>query len=135
MSRWALAVFILIASVLLTTPPEAFAQGAPFCRPGQTPQFVLGFASLKAQLGSVMGEPVECEHPNNANGDTLQKTSTGLAYWRNSTNTPTFTDGYRHWAITPTGLVAWVGASPDPPGVAAAPATPAPRTPPPTTRT
>src|SRR5215204_1616495 len=118
MSRWALAVFILIASVLLTTPPEAFAQGAPFCRPGQTPQFVLGFASLKAQLGSVMGEPVECEHPNNANGDTLQKTSTGLAYWRKSTNTPTFTDGYRHWAITSSGLVSWVGASPDPPSLA-----------------
>ncbi len=118
MSRWALAVFTLIASVLLTTPTEAFAQGAPFCRPGQTPQFVLGFANLKAQLGSVMGEPVECEHPNNANGDTLQKTSTGLAYWRKSTNTPTFTDGYRHWAITSSGLVSWVGASPDPPSLA-----------------
>ena len=50
MSRWALAVFILIASVLLTTPPEAFAQGVPFCRPGQTPGFFWDSPASKLSL-------------------------------------------------------------------------------------
>jgi hypothetical protein len=70
-----------------------------------------------------MGDPVECAHPNDANGDVLQQTTTGLSFWRKSTNTPTFTDGYRHWGLTPSGLVSWVGSAIDPPvtSVAAVP--------------
>ena len=30
-----------------------------------------------------MGEPLECEKAINGDGDTQQKTSTGLAYYRN----------------------------------------------------
>jgi hypothetical protein len=123
--RGGLLAAVLAVVIVLGAPEPALAQGFPFCRPGQSPQFTFGFASLKAHLGPTMGEPIECEHPNNANGDTLQRTSTGLAYWRKSTNTPTFTDGYRHWAITSAGLVAWVGASPDPPATAT-PAAPIP---------
>ena len=73
-----------------------------------------------------MGNPFECEHPNNANGDTLQKTTTGLAFYRKSTNTPTFTDGYRHWGLTATGIVGWVGDAVDPPYASVAVAPPAP---------
>ena len=80
---------------------------------------MFGFATLKAQLGPTMGEPTECEHPNSANGDTLQNTTTGLAFYRKSTNIPTFTDGHRHWGLTPAGLVYWEGSAIDPPGVAA----------------
>lgn len=64
-----------------------------------------------------MGEPLECEHGNPDNGDTLQQTTTGLAFYRQYTSTPTFTNGWDHWAWTASGLVYWVGNSIDPPGV------------------
>jgi hypothetical protein len=107
---------IAAMAVLVASPLPASAQGAPYCRVGEQPAFRYGFATLKAQLGATMGDPVECEHPNSANGDTLQQTTTGLAFYRKSTNTPTFTDGYRHWGLTPSGLVAWQGSAVDPPG-------------------
>jgi Raf kinase inhibitor-like YbhB/YbcL family protein len=93
----------------------------PFCQPGQPSQFLSGFAALKAQLGDLMGDPVECEHTNPENGDTLQHTTTGLAFYRKSTSTPTFTDGWEHWAETTTGWISWAGTSVDPPGLPPAP--------------
>jgi len=114
---------LAVLAVLLVVgwPSPALAQAAPFCRPGESPQFTFGFAALKGQIGAAMGEPTECAHPNDANGDVLQNTTTGLSFWRKSTNTPTFTDGFRHWGLTPSGLVAWEGSSIDPPGAAMAP--------------
>lgn len=120
---------LAIVAVLIVAPASAAsAQAAPFCGPSESPRFVAGFAALKTQLGATMGDPVECEHPNSTNGDTLQNTSRGLAFWRKATNTPTFTDGHRHWALTPGGLVYWEGSSIDPPGgaVTVVPAPPAP---------
>jgi hypothetical protein len=115
----------LLAALLLSlggiASPVA-AQSAPFCAPGQAPQFVFGFAALRQIIGPAMGEAIECEHPNSANGDTLQRTTTGLAFYRKSTNTPTFTDGWRHWALLRAGVVAWSGSDIDPPGVALPPA-------------
>ena len=112
----------IVALTLLVAQPAtaalAQAQGAPYCGPGTRPQFANGFAALKAALGPVMGEPIECEHNDGNSGDIVQQTSTGLAFWRKSTNTPTFTDGYRHWALTTRGLVAWEGSSIDPPATA-----------------
>jgi hypothetical protein len=47
----------------------------------------------------------------------MQATTTGgLAFYRQSTNTPTFTDGFNHWALTGDGLIAWTGSAIDPPG-------------------
>ena len=125
-SRGGVIVQRCIAAILVTVclaawPPPVSAQGAPFCRPGESPSFTFGFAVLKDQLGPIMGSPVECAHPNSANGDVLQNTTTGLSFWRKSTNTPTFTDGHRHWALTPSGMVAWTGSSIDPPGTATVP--------------
>jgi len=101
--------------------------------------FQLGFASLKEEVGAAMGDPTECEHTNPDNGDSLQNTTTGLSFYRKSTNTPTFTNGFDHWALTASGLVTWTGDSIDPPGTAApaasappqaaAPAATAPRAP------
>ncbi|MFN8526805.1 MAG: hypothetical protein U0821_27190 [Chloroflexota bacterium] len=109
-----MALAVLLALAIL--PPAASrAQRETFCPEGASPRFVLGFASMKAQLGAFMGDPVECEHPNDANGDVLQHTSTGLAFWRKSTNTPTFTDGYVHLGLVETGWVVWLGDSIDPP--------------------
>ena len=89
-------------------PAPAAAQSAPHCATDQPPSFVFGFAELKAQLGLTMGEPVSCEYADpNGTGDTLQDTTAGLAFWRKSTNTPTFTDGWTHWALTAQGQVTW----------------------------
>jgi len=110
-----LTIVTLLALLSALAPASASAQGAPFCRPGEVPAFTFGFAALKAELGPIMGDPIECAHPNDANGDVLQNTTSGLSFWRKSTNTPTFTDGYRHWGLTPGGLVAWTGDSIDPP--------------------
>jgi hypothetical protein len=111
---------LLIAIFLLSGPPMASAQGRAFCRPGESPQFRFGFAALKEQVGPAMGEPIECEHANASNGDTLQQTTAGLAFYRKATNTPTFTDGFRHWGLTGSGLAYWEGSSVDPPGAGVA---------------
>lgn len=118
---------------LILGPSSASAAGpAPHCGSDDPPTYVFGFADLKSRLGALMGDPVSCEYADpNGSGDTLQDTSAGLAFWRKSTNTPTFTDGATHWALTLDGLLTWTGASIDPPSVAAAP--PA-WTPPPATR-
>lgn len=113
---------------------------APFCRPGEPPAFLFGFATLKGLLGDLMGDALECQHPNPQNGDVLQQTSTGLAFWRKSTNTNTFTNGNQHWALTTAGFVTWFGDAIDPPANAqpatggaspppTAPAAPAPQPP------
>jgi hypothetical protein len=56
-----------------------------------------------------MGEPLECEHANTESGDSLQQTTTGLAVYDQATNTPSFTDGWRSWALTQRGLLSWEG--------------------------
>src|SRR5579859_804592 len=94
------------------------AAAAPFCAPGQTPTFALGLGSLKQRLGDTMGTPLECEHPASGNGDTLQQTTTGLAAYTSATNTVSFTDGWRHWAIAPSGFVEWEGVESSPPTLA-----------------
>jgi hypothetical protein len=97
---------------------NGFQPAAAHCASGQEPGFVLGVAALHDQIGDVMGVPLECEHEGE-NGDRIQATSTqkgnGLAYWRKSTNTPTFTDGWNHWALTSRGVTKWAGPSIDPP--------------------
>jgi len=112
--RWRFVT--LLITVLLALPtPTASAQGASFCRPSESPHFQFGFQALSAALSDTMGSPIECEHPNATNGDTLQRTTTGLAFYRKSTNTPTFTNGFDHWGLMAGGLAHWMGASIDPP--------------------
>jgi hypothetical protein len=109
--------------------PTANAQSSPFCQSGSGPTFVFGFADLKTSVGDPMGDPIECEHANPANGDTLQKTTAGLSFYRKATNTPTFTDGFNHWGLTSAGAVTWTGSSVDPPGTAVAPSSTCPTPP------
>ncbi len=115
MQRVVVAAAIVVSLILVPSESVA-AQTAQGCQPGQTPQFTFGFAELKAQIGDAMGDPVTCEFPDpNGTGDIQQRTTTGLGFWRKSTNTPTFTNGFEHWAQTPDGWVSWTGASIDPP--------------------
>jgi hypothetical protein len=86
------------------------------------PSFLSGFTQLKGSLGDVMGDPIENEHTMPDSCDTQQHTTTGLAYWRCSTNTPSFVaypDGVRHWALVAGQVVQWVGPSEDPPSASA----------------
>jgi hypothetical protein len=98
------------------TPAAPAVDRAAFCPPEVGPDFTLGFAQLKSAVGNAMGDATGCEHGDPlGSGDVLQETTTGLAFYRVSTNTPTFTDGWSHWALTPGGEVFWTGASIDPP--------------------
>jgi len=60
-------------------------------------EFALGFAALKAQLGDVMGEPVEVEHPASDEAE-VQQTTTGLAVYRVG-ELPKFTDGWNTYTL------------------------------------
>jgi hypothetical protein len=83
------------------------------------PRFMGGIAALKASLGRTMGDPLECERVVNNDGDTQQKTTTGLAYYRKQLNTACFTTGWEHWGLVDKGLVHWAGSPVDPPSDAA----------------
>jgi hypothetical protein len=87
------------------------------CTPGQ-PIFVHGAATLKAALGEAMGDPLECERVTSASGDTEQRTTAGLVYYRASTNGVAFTNGFDHWALAANGIVHWTGDAVDPPASA-----------------
>jgi hypothetical protein len=73
---------------------------------------------LKAALGDTMGDPQECERVTDAAGDTEQRTSSGLVYYRASTNAVAFTDDLDHWALAANGVVRWTGDAVDPPASA-----------------
>jgi hypothetical protein len=93
----------------------ALAQMAPYCQTADAPTFAAPLAGLQGALGDKMGAPVECPHVDALSGDTIQQTSTGLAYVRSASGLATFTDGASHWAMTPAGMVAWDGGALDPP--------------------
>ena len=121
------AAFLGVTETVSTTRPVGYSEAtaeqettppAPYCPAGQQPAFNNGMAMLKQRVGAAMGAPVECEHPTTAAGDTVQQTSTGLAAYTQKTNTVTFTDGWRHWAITPAGYVTWEGSESNPPRAA-----------------
>jgi hypothetical protein len=83
------------------------------------PRFAGGIAALKSLLGATMGEPLECERVVDGGGDTQQKTTTGLAYYRKAINVAAFTTGWDHWGLVDRGVVHWAGDSVDPPADAA----------------
>ena len=113
------ALLLAMAVALSSLGLGAQEQVAPFCGQGQRPSFQLGFGALKAELRSMMGDPVECEHGDPGSGDTVQRTTTGLAYYRPSSATVAFTNGFDHWALGPGGLSCWTGASVQPVSVLA----------------
>ena len=104
------------AGALPGAAPTSAAQPtpAPFCRPGQPPEFVLGFAALKQRLGAIMGDPLECEHAGDLPGTSVQQTSTGLAVYDARSGLLKFTNGAQNWAATQRGIVTWTGDGPPP---------------------
>jgi hypothetical protein len=114
------------AAARTPSPPPPTVTVRPLARPSPVPvqadvcsaaapRFVLAMARLKARLGADMGAPTECERVVDASGDTEQTTTTGLAYYRASVNTPVFTNGVEHWALTSDGLAHWTTDDLEPP--------------------
>ena len=98
--RTLLAASAAIAYVLLLSPVQALAADC---------QFVLGFATLKALIDDAegtekVGECLEDQRFNPANGDALQQTTGGLMVWRKLDNWTAFTNGYMTWINGPNGL-------------------------------
>ncbi len=107
--RCFMGLLALIWVLVITPYASASAQVAPYCQADEAPQFRLGLAHLKAQVGLEMGEPIECEHADTESGDVLQQTTTGLAIHFSTSDMPTFTTGHDHWALTPGGIAHWTG--------------------------
>ena len=82
------------------------------------PALQLRLCRSAGSLGTAMGDPVECEHTDGDSGDVLQQTSTGLAFWRKSTNTPDLHRWLPSVGATSAGLLSWEGPSVDPPATA-----------------
>jgi len=119
LSYWPLVAALLLA-LTATNPAQAKSEAEPAstaCPTGLAPPLVPQVILLMAVLGQTMGEPVECVHGNIENGDLLQQTSTGLLIYRTLSGTAVFTNGYVHWAMTPDGLLRWLGSGLDPPWV------------------
>jgi len=98
-------------------PPRAASAmvAVGLCNPSQ-PRFVGGSAQLRTTLGTTMGEPIDCERIVDSEGNTQQKTTTGLAYYRKQLKATCFTNGWDHWAVRADGsLVHWAGDAVDPP--------------------
>jgi hypothetical protein len=105
----------------VATAQEQATSTVAYCTPGEVPSFSQGLGTLRQRVGDAMGTPVECAHASSAAGDTVQQTTTGLAAYYSLTDTVTFTDGWRHWAITPNGYVTWEGTQSQPPMAASGP--------------
>ena len=115
------AIASLIPSLLLSTP--AATEAGDGCR------FKLGFETLHDLIPDVVGDCLDDEGHNPANGDGLQHTtawhgSGGLLVWRKADNWTAFTDGATTWINGPFGLASRPNAGPLFPWEAAAPPPP-----------
>ena len=111
-------VALPVVAVAKPTPVASPTPAPGVCTVAR-PTFVGGMAALRASLGPRMGDPLECEHSVDDQGDTQQKTTTGLAYYRSQVNVASFTTGWEHWGLREGALVYWTGDSIEPPADAA----------------
>ncbi len=99
MKRLALLATPVLLFVALVLPILA-----PVPAAADTPRFVLGFKLLADQIPDIVGTPLEDEHFNPDNGDSLQQTTKGLMVWRKYDNWTAFTNGYETWINGPEGV-------------------------------
>ena len=64
----------------------------------------LGFATLHAALPQVVGDCLNDEWFDPANGNAIQNTTHGMMVWRKADNWTAFTDGYQTWVNGPQGI-------------------------------
>lgn len=100
--------------------PRQAGAWAPVCKQGAAPAFSGTFVALAQQLRERMGTPLGCAEADAATGDTVQRTSRGVATLRRRTGLATFSDGRRTWSIRGAFLLEWSGPAHVPPGGARA---------------
>jgi peptidoglycan/xylan/chitin deacetylase (PgdA/CDA1 family) len=100
---------VLITVIAATCP--ALAGKSEIARADCVVEFALHMIDLQADIGDAMGQPLDCEHPIDAAGDTIQATSTGTAFYTTANSAAIFTDGYHRWQLDQSGLLYW--GSPD----------------------
>ncbi|MHB8620476.1 MAG: glycosyl hydrolase [Chloroflexota bacterium] len=88
--------------------PAAAPAAAPVAAGGAC-SFELGFKAFHDQLANVVGNCVDNEGHNPANGDALQLTTGvngkgGMLVWRKADNWTAYTDGFRTWINGPNGI-------------------------------
>ena len=93
--RWLVVVIAVALLATVTAVPPASADSC---------SFVLGFGALEQMIQQQVGQCLEDEQHNPANGDGLQHTTGGLLVWRKADNWTAFTDGYRTWLNGPQGV-------------------------------
>lgn len=91
-----LVLFAILLFTLAGAPLPAAAAGA--C------QFQFGFATLHAQIPTVVGSCLENERHDPVTGDAVQRTTGGLLVWRKAANLTSFTNGEQTWVLGPNGL-------------------------------
>ena len=112
-----LAAVPLVATGLDGARAPPMTQGA--CR------FVLGFATVRAQLPAQVGPCLEDQQTNAQNGDASQRATGGLLVWRKADTWTAFAGGFRTWVNGPRG-----SSSASTPNATAGRGTPAPPAPP-----
>ena len=119
-ARWAAAAIVLPSGENVVfgnrhaeRPLVGATPGAP--ANGDCASLAGEFTALQKTIGATIGQPLECAHTDPSTGDTLQRTSTGLAIFRRDAQMPSFTDGFHRWALTAHGVITWEGDALDPP--------------------
>ncbi len=90
-----LLTLVILTTTLVLVDSHAYAQSPH--------EFKLGFRVLADGLAGRAGEPIEEEHYG-PNGDSFQRTTTGLMVWRKADNWTAFTNGSRTWVNGPEGI-------------------------------
>jgi hypothetical protein len=99
---------IVVISAALTVLPWT-AEASPFCPGDQKLQFMPAIVRLHEQVGSAMGDPIECVHVDRTTRAAHQQTTTGIAVYQQDGNAATFTNGRDFWRLTPEGFTHWEG--------------------------
>jgi peptidoglycan/xylan/chitin deacetylase (PgdA/CDA1 family) len=99
----------VLAVLLLCVPLFGRGDGALAAEsPGECRlEFGADLADLHAAIGDAMGQPTGCETAIDSVGDTMQTTSSGMAWYQLGAGMAIFTDGYHRWALDRQGLTYW----------------------------
>ena len=95
--------------------PRPVGAWTPVCEDDSATGFAGAFVALAQQLDERMGEPRGCAELDEATGDSVQRTSRGVATLSAETGLTTFTDGERTWSIRGSHLLEWIGPAREPP--------------------
>lgn len=101
--------------VLGSVDPRPIGVWTPVCEDDTAVSFAGAFVGLAQQLDERMGEPRGCAELDETTGDTVQRTSRGVATLSSETELTTFSDGDRTWSISGSHLLEWTGPAREPP--------------------